>query len=348
MELSKVPNPQFPSVRDITFYTLSTSNPKLTGRTIAMTDPNLRGSSLEGRRSIADLFELLDYVIGTTANDYKLQKVDDTLSTLTDPVERSSPGNIAAGNYLILPSDGGGKIFLQILDTFSNIKYMEINSPSTPAVKRVKHDGGESTASERSSRDPPDGSQSFKMRLVYRDKGCAVCLAAGIQAIYKYCEDSNRYEGTHIIAFAYHNLWDAQRFSSLVKDPFTDPANADSPFTSPSTRTNKDFRRINSLENGILLCFRHHKDYDNFRFSIHPKTHKIFAFHPATAALQGVEVKAPWDSLDVLYPPPLPTFLGMHYSTSIANAMKASGGDLDYDLDVDDEDYEDFSEPEEI
>ena len=34
------------------------------------------------------------------------------------------------------------------------------------------------------------------MRLVYGDKGCAVCLAAGIQAIYKYREDSNR-RGTH-------------------------------------------------------------------------------------------------------------------------------------------------------
>ena len=44
------------------------------------------------------------------------------------------------------------------------------------------------------------------MRLVYRDKGCAACLAVGIQAIYKYCEDSNRYEGGHIIDFAYHDL----------------------------------------------------------------------------------------------------------------------------------------------
>ncbi|KAM6490810.1 hypothetical protein JOM56_013773 [Amanita muscaria] len=284
MELSKVPNPQFPSVRDIRFYTLI--NPKMTGGTIAA-DSNLRGSSLEGRRSIADVFELLDYVISTTTSDYKLQKVDDTLSPLTDPpVERSSPGNIAAGNYLILPSDEGGRVLLKILETFSNLKYMGTKSPSIPT-----HDGGGSTASERSSRDPPDDSQSFKMRLVYRDKGCVVCLAAGIPAIYKYHEDSNRYEGAHIIPFAYHNLWDA--LSALIKDPFTDPANADSQFASPSTQTKKDFRRINSLENGILLCLEHRKDYDNFRFSIHPQTHKIFAFHPATAALQGIEVKAP-------------------------------------------------------
>ncbi|KIL63927.1 hypothetical protein M378DRAFT_163885 [Amanita muscaria Koide BX008] len=346
MELSKVPNPQFPSTCDIVFYTLS--NPKFTGGTIATEDANLRGSSLEGQRSIADFFELLDYVIiSTTANDYKLQKVDDTLSPLTDPVERSSPGNIAAGNYLILPSDEGGRIVFENLSTFtnSNFKSMGINSPSMRAVKRVKRDGGGSTASEQSSRDPPDDSQSFKMRLVYRDKGCAVCLAAGTHAIYKYREDSNRYEGAHIIPFAYHNLWDANQFSALVKDPFTDPVNADSPFASPTTRTKKDSRRINSLDNGILLCLEHRKDYDNFRFSIHHETHKIFAFHPATAALQGVEVKAPWERPDVFYPPPLPTFLGKHFAASVANAMNASGDD--YELDVDYEDYED-SELEEI
>jgi len=105
--------------------------------------------------------------------------------------------------------------------------------------------------------------------------------------------------------------------------------------------------RESTLENGILLCLEHHGDYNNFRFSIHPETHKIFAFHPVTAALQGVEVKAPWDSPDsALYPPPLPPFLGMHYTTAIANAMKASEGD--HELDFSNEDYEDSSELEEI
>lgn len=45
------------------------------------------------------------------------------------------------------------------------------------------------------------------MRLVYRDKGCVVCLAAGIQEkIYEYSEDSNRYEGGHIVGIAYQAL----------------------------------------------------------------------------------------------------------------------------------------------
>ena len=42
------------------------------------------------------------------------------------------------------------------------------------------------------------------MRLVYRDKGCAVCLAAGIQKIYKYCEDLNCFKESHIIDYAHH------------------------------------------------------------------------------------------------------------------------------------------------
>jgi hypothetical protein len=41
------------------------------------------------------------------------------------------------------------------------------------------------------------------MRLIYRDKGCAVCLAAGIKEFYK---DFNRYEVSHIIPFASHEL----------------------------------------------------------------------------------------------------------------------------------------------
>jgi hypothetical protein len=68
---------------------------------------------MEGRRSIVDFFKLLDYAIEVAAgNDYKLRKLDDTLSPLTDPpVERSSSGNITAGSYLIgkFPSVNSGK-----------------------------------------------------------------------------------------------------------------------------------------------------------------------------------------------------------------------------------------------
>ena len=56
-------------------------------------------------------------------------------------------------------------------------------------------------------------------------------------------------------------------------------------------------------------------------------------------------MKAPWDGQGLLLPPPSHEFLHMHYSTSITKAMKGNGDD--YELDDDDEDYEELSEPEE-
>jgi hypothetical protein len=35
-------------------------------------------------------------------------------------------------------------------------------------------------------------------------------------------------------------MWDTRGFSAVVSDPFTNPANADNQFTSPSTRTKKN------------------------------------------------------------------------------------------------------------
>jgi hypothetical protein len=57
----------------------------------------------------------------------------------------------------------------------------------------------------------------------------------------------------------------------------------------------------------------------------------------------------------VLYPPPHPAFLKLHYFTSISKAMKGSGDvcELDdddeaYELSENDEDYEEHSEMEEL
>lgn len=189
------------------------------------------------------------------------------------PVERSSPGIIAAGNYLILPSVEGGEIAFRPLGlTFFNFRL----SPTATPLERAANLYGVSTTSERSSRDPPIHPQSFKMRLVQRDKGCAVCLAADIPAFYQYDGDSDFYKGGHIIDLAYHALWDAKGYPALVRDPYTDPANASNRFASPSTRTKTDSRRMNSLENGILFCLQHHKDYEDFRFSIHPEVKTSF------------------------------------------------------------------------
>jgi hypothetical protein len=56
-------------------------------------------------------------------------------------------------------------------------------------------------------------------------------------------------------------------------------------------------------------------------------------------------VKAPWKSPDVLYPPPHPSFLEMHYFTSIVKALKGGTGDYEHD---DDDDEEELSEPAEV
>jgi hypothetical protein len=63
------------------------------------------GSSLEGKRLIVDFFHMLDMLIGVNnAGDYNLQKLDGERPLSDPPVERSSPGNIEAGNYLISKS----------------------------------------------------------------------------------------------------------------------------------------------------------------------------------------------------------------------------------------------------
>jgi hypothetical protein len=60
------------------------------------------GSSLEGQRSIADFFHMLDKLIKVdNADDYKLQKFNDEHPV---ELERLSPGNIVAGDYLISKS----------------------------------------------------------------------------------------------------------------------------------------------------------------------------------------------------------------------------------------------------
>ena len=50
----------------------------------------------------------------------------------------------------------------------------------------------------------------------------------------------------------------------------------------------------------------------------------------------------------MLYPPPHPAFLELHYFTSISRAMKGSGDDCELDDDDDDEDYEELAELEEV
>jgi hypothetical protein len=58
--------------------------------------------------------------------------------------------------------------------------------------------------------------------------------------------------------------WTLRGYQRLIADPYTATS------AENATRNKRDPLRINSLENGILLCLFHHNAYDTLRFSIHP------------------------------------------------------------------------------
>ena len=58
--------------------------------------------------------------------------------------------------------------------------------------------------------------------------------------------------------------WTLRGYQSLIADPYTATS------AENARRNKRDPLRINSLENGILLCLFHHEAYNTFRFSIHP------------------------------------------------------------------------------
>jgi hypothetical protein len=60
------------------------------------------------------------------------------------------------------------------------------------------------------------------MRLVYRDKGCVVCHAKGKDSIYRYHDDSQYFEGSHIFPFDMQSAVCSFRNSSITveHDPF--------------------------------------------------------------------------------------------------------------------------------
>ncbi|KAF5375929.1 hypothetical protein D9615_008225 [Tricholomella constricta] len=129
--------------------------------------------------------------------------------------------------------------------------------------------------------------------------------------------------------------WALRGYQNLIQDPYTATS------AENATRNEEDPLRLNSLENGILFCLLHHKAYDTLRFSIHPETHKIFAFHPAIAHLHGLQVASPWKALNSLYPSPHKELLEAHFQTSIFTSLSAAAEPSDDD---DDDDELEFPE----
>jgi hypothetical protein len=116
-----------------------------------------------------------------------------------------------------------------------------------------------------------------------------MALSEDADAMYLYDVDSEFFEGAHIFPLQYHELvrcsnmargglvvvslsshspqWDRQGFSNIVKDPYSVPGAS----KSSTSRLNTDARRMNAIDNGLLLCVRHHLQFDAHLFSIHPE-----------------------------------------------------------------------------
>ncbi|KAF8269377.1 hypothetical protein EI94DRAFT_1725568 [Lactarius quietus] len=158
-------------------------------------------------------------------------------------LSRSSLGTIGPGNYRICSSP-----LFNLHPSLEKITDQE----KRPPKKKIKLSAA--SGSEASNR-PDDGPEGFKMRLVRHDKSCVVCSSP-----YKYFGDSSYFHGAHIFPFEMQELWKSRELSANMCDPFTaaTPGN--------ETRNKCDPLRINSLDNGLLLCLA----YDEYQFAIHP------------------------------------------------------------------------------
>ncbi|CCL98232.1 uncharacterized protein FIBRA_00226 [Fibroporia radiculosa] len=200
--------------------------------------------------------------------------------------------------------------------------------------------------STHDTRDAPSY-DSFKNRLVERDRACVICDAAGTDEPFMYSVDYSLLEGAHIIPLQALTLWKAQRLSEFTQDPYTHPDNLRN--KQRSMNKHMDDMRMNSLENGVLLCLKHHKLFDRSAFVVRPKTHAIVALHPRCADIDGKVVTKPWayDKPNI-FAPPSDEILVRHFRWVVYAAMKAAAAEDTRpfwdDDDDDDAEFEDESE----
>jgi hypothetical protein len=300
-------------------------------------------SSLGGQRSVESIFSLLDNVLSSVSS---LERVTDATAEpavedgvpmdITDQmpgpsastlIYRSTLGNVGPGKYFVHPEDKSWYVIP--LKTFRDAEMAE----------RGKEDKTTRNIGTNVSKRDDAEDEGFKERLKIRDRGCAVCFAQGLpNARYEYAGDGEFFRGGHIWPLSCHQLWAKRNCASYISDPFTDPSSQPVSSTTPLASHSG---RMNSLENGIMLCLFHHKAYDTFRYSIHPKTHRIYAFHPTVTHLHDLEIIAPWKKQHPKYPPPLDLFLNAHFESSVAWWMKAGAEEY---LDSDNSDEEELSE----
>jgi len=230
---------------------------------------------------VTDVFKILDMALSfDPAGEYVLKKLDKSKQVLPDsPITRNTPGNFKEGSYLIYPILPDTVIMEKLVLAFTSAvvksvekevrhvkkkRRVQVGSPLLP--NSVSFTGSTDSDSAMSSRDEVEGEYSFKKSIV--------CHAKGTPKDYLHEDHSKHFHGAHIFPSSMQESWNRRQHQNLITDPYTsfDSFNA--------KRNKKDPRRINSLENGLLLCLEHHAMYDAFEYSINPtaNTMKMFSF----------------------------------------------------------------------
>ncbi|KAH9953389.1 hypothetical protein BGW80DRAFT_1411073 [Lactifluus volemus] len=266
----------------------------------------LVGTSLQETRSVKEFLDLLKAII--VPDDFHLQ-------TLQDRQVVDVEGTIRPGEYIVVWL--AQKYRCSTMLTFRKEAAL---LRGTPSGKKRKLSTTDSPEGGRCRRDDSKESAGFKSRLIARDKGCVVCMAQNqdYDSMYLYEVDSEMFIGAHIFALQYYDLWDRREYSQIVVDPYS----AAGVSTSSTNRQNTDTRRMNSIDNGLLLCVKHHIQFEAHLFSIHPDTHIVTSFHPRTRYINGLTITQPWSNGNTRYPPPHSTLLKDHFTSSIADGYE--------------------------
>ncbi|KDQ14618.1 hypothetical protein BOTBODRAFT_174491 [Botryobasidium botryosum FD-172 SS1] len=166
------------------------------------------------------------------------------------------------------------------------------------------------------------GEESFKDRVRARD---GRCLVTG-HAVEDF--DYAGFVAAHIFPIAHEASWKALGFAEQVQDDH------------PSAGASK----INSVQNGILLCVDAAALWDAYAFTIHPDTHKVLYF--SRSAIRGVPegTTVLFDHCDSPGARPLDTLLREHWRQCILARVKADGAraaDFDFEFGPGDVDLQD-------
>ncbi|KAH9941556.1 hypothetical protein B0H21DRAFT_752491 [Amylocystis lapponica] len=142
-------------------------------------------------------------------------------------------------------------------------------------------------------------------------------------------------------------IQESEGLTEFVSDPYNSsssliPAKRSSEDSEQPAPNHTDARRMNSLDNGLLLCANHHIAFDVHDLLIRPYTHTVFAMDPVYSSIHGLEITKPWSSFDpASYPPPSDKILECHFRQAVYGKMKVAAvndNTNEYDSDEDEDD----------